>query len=543
MDIKTSRRAPVQRAKAANNSSEVQNQNGQEPQEPKDKFKDMVVKGAYASGGALAGVGLGVATGGLLSSLTGATSLTTVGGVLGAVGGAGTAVAVIDSEDKGKTLRQVGLGWTLASVGSGAGQFIAGPLLQQLATAAGSGAIATAAPFIGTAVGAVVGAAIPMNGEKGTVPEALQRGAVTSGLASLGLIVGTAGKAWAMMDPRVAHMGTIAPFLGAAAGGLGGFSISRNVVSGIESENLEKAATSLGGSAFYYGIGSVAGAFAHLAGGSSAYTYAFPAMGAAAGALLGFGATGYGDEKTQSEQLANHGGIALLGAGAGTMAGDVLGNILTAATGQSIYANTGFALGAAQGGLMALAANGLDTKKAVPISLLTTIGTTIGTTVGALGGAGLTALTGNNLYNQIGGVVGGINGGLGSMEAMEIDTKGAFEVGMFGSAGLAVGELAGTALTAVTGHNLYANTSGIAGLANGVVLGLDKSGLVDTKGAAETLSGAMGGVGVGALLGASLDALTGNEIWGIALPVLGAAAGGLGVLATVMSKEDGKGEE
>lgn len=531
MQIMSSRITP----KSANidNSAPSKPEQSQLPEQPNDQFKDLVVKGAYASGGALAGVGLGVVTGGVLSTLTGTPALTTVGGVMGALGGAGTAFAVADSENKAETLRQVGLGWTGASIGAAAGQYIAGGMLQHVAQAAGLHSIAAAAPFVGTATGALLGAYTPMSNSSGQVPEILIKATAVSTGGAVGLFLGTAGKAWAMSNPAMAHMGTIAPALGSLTGAAIGLAAS------LDGENklVGKAASGLAGSAFYYGVGSVAGAIAHAAGGSSLYTHAFPAIGAIAGGLLAqdvehmFNLSDPGP----AEKIASRAGATLLGGMAGTMVGDVAGHILTGITGQDIYSNIGFAVGAANGGLMGLTAKGVDTKDAIPASIITTFGVGLG----ALGGAGLTYLTGNPLYNQVGGIVGGVNGALGAMEFMEIGSRKALPTALSGTVGLGLGAVAGTALSAVTGHSIYENAGAASGLVSGVLLGLDKSGAVDTKGAAETISGAVAGVGVGALLGASLNALTGQEIWGLALPALGAAAGGLGVLAATLTKEDG----
>jgi hypothetical protein len=497
------------------------------------RFKDLVTKGAYASGGALAGVGLGVATGGVMSNLMGTSSLMTAGGVLGAIAGAGTAVSLADSENKKETLTKVALGWGGASIGSAAGQFLGLNVLGPLATSAGMPSVATLAPFLGTATGALTGAAIPNIESSGEMLKLVRHGAGVSVLGSIGLTLGLAGKLWAIRTPGMEHMGSFGPILGAATGAAIGHSIATdNVIAD------RVARTSFGTSAGY-GVGSVVGGIAHSIGGSSLYTLALPAAGALAGSLTAYATRSYGESEVPYGHEAGIGATVVGSAAAGTLAGDALGHLLTAATGHSLYSQMGFLVGGLNGAGIGsvIAAPTEITRKAAGFSLLTTSGLT----VGALAGSALTAATGHDVYNQFGSALGALNGAAGGLEAIGIDTKKGQPILLSGTAGIGGGALVGSALSAITGHSVYGQMGAVAGGVSGALLAVDKTGLLDTRGGAETLAGATAGTGVGALLGSSLDYLTGQQIWGVALPVLGAAAGGLSALA--VSFGDGGGDE
>ena len=105
--------------------------------------------------------------------------------------------------------------------------------------------------------------------------------------------------------------------------------------------------------------------------------------------------------------------------------------------------------------------------------------------------------------------------------------------------GTTIGDLAGSALTAVTGHGIYKQAGAIAGATNGALAGLSLNG-VNTLKAGPSVIGATAGTATGALLGAALSRLTGQGLWGIVMPALGAAAGGLSGAAAAFQAEKTK---
>ena len=115
--------------------------------------QDMVTKGAYATGGALGGVGMGIVTGQVMTSLTGVPIFSQVGGFAGAMAGAGTALAASKSENKAQTLKEVFFSWGLGSAGAAGGQYAMTAVGETLA-ASGAGAwVGATAPLLGTVVG------------------------------------------------------------------------------------------------------------------------------------------------------------------------------------------------------------------------------------------------------------------------------------------------------------------------------------------------------------------------------------------------------
>lgn len=468
MNIKSSR--PQTKAKPLAKISA-----GANPPEKTDseKITDMIVKGAYGSGGAVAGTGLGIVTGGILANLTGTPSLTSVGGVLGAVGGAGTAVVMAGSENKMQALGQMAAGWGGAAAGAAAGQWVAGNVLGSFATAAGYEGLAAAAPFLGTAAGAIAGSIGPA--AMVAPPAKLHKMAAgISFMGGIGLGVGTAAKAFVVGNSGLAHMIPGAPIIGTLAGAaIGNYLASEN---GDELANdLRKIGT---GGALTYGAGAVVGGLVHTAGFHGAYSIGLPLAGALAGGLLGYSAKdSYDDELTKAQQLSHKAGLGILGGAGGMLVGDLVGQGLTALTGSPIYEGVGFALGATNGVLTGLEHAEFDTKNAAEI-----VGSgTAGVVGGALLGYGLTALTGNNIYATAGAAVGAINGGLLVADATEVlDTKGVAATLAGTTAGVTLGALLGATLDSLAGQSVMSSVFPILGAAAG---GLSSLAYVRTKAA------------------------------------------------------------
>lgn len=492
-------------------------------QKTESRIKDVVTKSAFASGGALAGVGLGVATGGVLSSLTGAGSMTSVGGVLGALAGAATAVAVSGSDQKVDTLQKVGLGWAAASVGSGVGQVVGGATLGAAAQALGYTTLATAAPFIGTATGALLGAAIPLANSDSDTAKLVKQGALVAGLGSLGLTLGTAGQAIAAASTGLENFAMAAPVIGLAAGttlALSQFS---------DSPKAAAAARMAIGGPVGYALGNGMAVLANKVN-TVLPSFVFSTVGGVGGALLALGSAE--GQRTELEVRSAQIGMSLVTGSTGLAIGELAGDILATATGNSLHRVAVPALGAVTGGLLGAHLQGLDTDRYSGAAILG--GFTLA--AGAVGGAALTFLSGNPLYNQLGTAVGSVNGVLAGMEVAGVDTRKALPITFSASAGAGIGAATGEFLTHLTGNSLYSAAGPIVGLVNGAALGAELSGAVKTKGITEGLTGATAGVATGALLGASLQHLTGHGVWGLALPVLGGLAGGLGVAAVKLNK-------
>jgi hypothetical protein len=134
-------------------------------------------------------------------------------------------------------------------------------------------------------------------------------------------------------------------------------------------------------------------------GGSAAYSVVGPALGAAAGAVGGYGECT--NNKTASEMAI----VAVVG-GSGGLIGDAVGHGLTALTGQPAFQMLGAATGALTGSTLALDAQNRISKYAAPV----TAGVSGGTVAGTLLGAGLTALTGHSAYQLAGTVIGATAG-------------------------------------------------------------------------------------------------------------------------------------
>lgn len=409
----------------------------------KDQVKNAVVKGAFATGGALAGVGLGVVTGGALAQMTGFSSLTTAGGVLGALGGAGTAYAVSGKDDKQQTLTTVALGWGGASVGAIAGQWAIGGILGALGEAAGSGIVAGTAPLVGTTAGSAVAAAIALSGEDSELAKTVQTGGAIAGLGTLGLTVGTTLRSLMVYNEVAGHAAAFAPVMGAVSGGLLGLSLNSKNPGSLQ----YKLAAPIGLGTVGYGLANVLGMAVTSAGGSVAYTYGLPL----AGTIVG-GALGLADMNPKYDKPAGTIAASTLGASLGTMAGDLGGHLLSSVCQQTFHTQMGPVMGAVGGALAGLEAAGIDTKGGAQI----VGGAAGGWVAGGLAGSALSLLTGHPIYSQVGSVIGAVNGGTQVAESTgKLDTRGAGITLMGATAGVGVGAALGAAIETVTGQSFW----------------------------------------------------------------------------------------
>lgn len=378
----------------------------EEPQDTGISAQDIVTKGAYATGGALGGVGLGVVTGNLMTSLTGVPLFSSVGGIAGGLGGAATGLAVSDSQNRGRTMYRVFAGWAGSSVGSLAGQSVATAAGQALSASGAAPWIGAVAPVVGTAVGALAGATLPLVGADGKIPTLVKNGAKTGLGVAAGLGIGAGIQAIvANGAPVLAPAATVAPILGAVA-------LGSMVLNGTSKDERfgETFASTSAVSAFGYALGMVGGGFAQLAGASQAASLATPIAGAIGGALYGYSGS---SRELPGQKTADKAAGVVTGAGVGTTLGDLGGMALTAVTGNDIYRNAGSVVGGLNGALIGLSASGVDSHKATPA----VVGATAGTATGALIGAALENLTGQTVWGVVMPVLGAAAGGLSSVAA------------------------------------------------------------------------------------------------------------------------------
>lgn len=373
--------------------------------------QDIVTKGAYLTGGALGGVGVGVVTGKVMSDLTGISMFSSVGGVAGALGGAASAYALSGNANKKEALVRVSAGWVGGSLGSAAGQFVLGKAGEALVAAGASSYLGAAGPLVGTLVGGLGGASLPMSSDTKT-GKLMKRVAVSSLAATAGTYGG--GLAQSLLATNVPALSTAAA-LAPVVGGLAAGSIAHSYT--IDSRQATAAAYSGGFGAAGFGAGLLAGGLASTVTGSAFYTAGLPVIGMAAGALLGGGA---GLEETNRSQetdsraekfFAASGTIA--GAGVGAAIGDAVGHGLQMLTGNSIYAQAGMAVGGVNGLLGGLSMHGIDTHKVAP----TVAGATAGVAGGALLGHVLSAISGQQIWGTVLPVLGGAAGGLSCLAA------------------------------------------------------------------------------------------------------------------------------
>lgn len=489
-------------------------------------YEDAVVKGAFLSGGAVAGVGLGVVTGQVLGNLTGSSIFSGVGGVAGAMAGAGTALAMSEAENQWSVLKDVTLGWGGGTIGSAAGQLIVGEMINKAGQAAGLPGLAAAGPLIGTAAGAVVGGAAPFYGAEDGGRKLLRDGALATGATTAGLLLGTGARHLFMSNPVFQGLGGAAPVLGAAAGGALALAVADHKDQ-IKWANDAGAVATLG--ALGYGVGSLLGGVAGV-GGSSLYR-ALPMI---LTPLWGAGALDFSFDTDKPEyrktlgKVSGAGTMGLLGA----MGGDVAGNLLTAATGQSIFRPLLPLAASTAASTLYLSTLESQHKEKFATAGATALGVGMGSAVGGLMGAGLSAVTGNGIYNAVGGVLGGATAGLASYAGPGESNllKAAGSVGTT-SGMMSAGVLLGEGLTALSGNQIYATLGAGAGVATGGLMSAQGIWGVDSKGTMEASLGAVGGTAAGVALGEGLSLLTGQNIWKSTLPVLGTVAGGLSGLA------------
>lgn len=370
----------------------------------KDSFKKTVTGAAYAAGGAFGGLVLGAVTGEVMSHLTKNDLFVTLGGGVGALGGAATSLALSLSDEPVSVGRTFGA-WAGTAAGASVGMYALGGLGSTLASHGASALFGSHGALIGALGTGIAGAGVAFSGDSGKVGTIVKSAAKGSAGVLGGLLAGGAVQAFLSQASYLAPLAATAPIVGAATLGLVGIQneVNKGWIEGYNykpsSEGLDTLTkTTLSGAAGY-GAGFVVGAVGHAMTGVPAYSAVAPALGAAVGALGSYG----GLKKNQG--LID---IAVTGAaaGAGGVVGDAVGRGLTALTGQAGFTYLGAAAGALTGGSLALATQDRLNGYVAP-SIAGTAGGTVG---GALIGYALSALTGHSGYQLAGTAIGATAG-------------------------------------------------------------------------------------------------------------------------------------
>jgi hypothetical protein len=382
------------------------------PADDKDKdrkandldLKKAINGAAYATGGALGGLALGAVSGKVMSFVTHNDVFTTYGGGIGAIGGAATSLAISLSDEPVSLVRTFG-SWTGASAGATGGMYVLKGLGNLLAENGASALFGSQGALLGAAAGGLAGAGVAFAGDNSKFGKIAKTTASTATGVTVGLLAGGAVQAF-LAGGAMAAVSAPLPLVAAAAAGMVGLNNKinpgwvQNYRFKANSETTNTATKSVLSGAAGYGVGFIAGGIAQAAGGNAAYALAGPALGAAVGAGLALG------ELTGSKNLTHVAGTAGL-AGAGTLAGNLAGYGLSLVTGQGVFSGAGALAGAITGGALYLDANGKAGRYTLPVAG----GLSVGTGVGALLGAGLSALTGHSIYQNI-GTAGGAAAGL-----------------------------------------------------------------------------------------------------------------------------------
>ncbi len=379
-------------------------------QQPEDTFRSSVTRAAYAGCGALGGLALGAVSGQVMSHLTSNPVFSSLGGGVGAVGGAATSLALALSDQPVHMGRVFG-SWAGSSAGATGGMYLMRELGSYLAGQGAAAYFGSHGALIGAAGVGLAGGGLAFAGDRSKVGKIARSAAKAGAGITVGLALGGAAQAaLATCAPALTSLGVTAPAVLAGTLGLVGVQneINRGWVDGYEYkpsvETLDLAAKTVVGGAAGYLAGSLLAGFAVTAGGSPVYLAAAPALGGAIGLAGSFGSV------RSNERLT---GLALAAgvAGGSAMVGDLLGHGLSALTGLPAFKMLGPATGAVAGASFELDRQGRLPKYIAPAA----IGFAAGSTAGTLLGAGLTALTGHSAYQIAGSAIGSVAGVLAGL--------------------------------------------------------------------------------------------------------------------------------
>jgi hypothetical protein len=393
--------------------------NSQSDQAPKAEstyeltIKDVVTKSAFTAGGALGGTGLGVATGLAISNISGNPVFGQFGGLVGAVGGAAAGLAASQKgASKANLARSVGA-WAGASVLSSGGMWAVGHATSHLAAHGAGALIGANGALVGAVAGGLVGAAIPFIGSEGRLSGGLKDAACVAAGGTAGMLAGagiqaavhSATEQAVQVLPQLAKMMAPVPFITTAVGALSALDYKRNPGYSVDNPGLKKTRNVGWAIAGGYAGGALVGSLATLGFGGSS-AYMLAAPAVAATTA---GLTAMGAHENDFENSSyTKGAQTLLLTGLGAGVGDAVGAGLTALTGNSLYRDIGAAAGAANGLTAGLRWAGLDDKKGLPLAT----GLISGGASGVLLGAGISALSGQNIWNTVVPVLGAATGAL-----------------------------------------------------------------------------------------------------------------------------------
>ena len=176
--------------------------------------------------------------------------------------------------------------------------------------------------------------------------------------------------------------------------------------------------------------------------------------------------------------------------------------------------------------------------------------TAVGYGVGAGIGAVAYNMGGNYAYALMGPASGALLGGMTGVAANTGSKAWAnvSQTAALATAGCLIGDAVGHGLTALTGNSIYQTIGAGAGALNGAVLSSNFMGAkpeTQLARVAEYTTLALGGSTVGAALGCLtgtlVSSVTGNPIYTSAAPILGAVAGGMaGLAANFQIKKNGE---
>ena len=367
--------------------------------------KDMVTRTACLSGGVLGGTTVGALTGTALAGIAGVPNLSTIGAAVGAVGGASAGWMVsADGVDKKSLLLATG-SLATGSVGMSVGMWGFQAFGKELAEMGCASVLGSQGALIGAAAGGILGAALPLTKCDGKPGEAMAKTvAVVAGGAG-GVAMGSAIEA-AIHSIAGASSGVVAESFKTLAAPLSVMMGVSGAVGGMGLSEMVDQERSIAGLGFGW-IGYTLGAAVGTGMAAVGGSSLFVTASPIAGALaMGAGIVGADGDTRLDKAAARTGKVAAL-AWAGSAAGEAIGHGLTALTGNSLYGDVGMATGAITGGLAGFSDLNGGLKKAAK----TTAGAVVGGVSGTLLGAGLTALSGQPIFQAATPILGAVAGG------------------------------------------------------------------------------------------------------------------------------------
>jgi hypothetical protein len=273
------------------------------------------------------------------------------------------------------------------------------------------------------------------------------------------------------------------------------------------------------------------------AGGASPY---LGSQGALLGAI-GLGLAGAGVGFLGDESKVGRATKAAAAAGGGALFGLAMGGFMQATL--SSPATAALLASAPVAGAATLGMLGLQSQinpnweyskpnsEAIDVATKSTFGMAGGHMVGTLLGAAAHAFGGSSAYvaAPLVGAALGASAAFGSVTD-RTQLKELSVAALSGGAAATVGDAVGHGLSALTGNSIYKFVGPAAGAIAGGAVALERQGW-DTKFVLPTALGFSLGTATGALVGAGLKALTGHDLYQVAAPLVGMAAGVCGTLA------------